>query len=76
MPLPMDKKATAILKLDAYCQSLIKAINTLIHIDRTKHPDSPESDFMMDPSLSGSSIHQILHFSTNSKLARSCPFLM
>jgi len=66
--LPTDQKATATLKLEAYCQGLIKAIDALIHIDNMltlwlyKYPNLPESDLLTNLASLGLSIHQILNY--------------
>jgi len=66
--LPTKQKATAMLKLEAYHQGLIKVINALIHINNTlafwpyKSPNLLESGLLTTPSALGSLTHQILHY--------------
>jgi len=66
--LSTNQTLTATLKLDTYCQSLIKVLETLLKIDDTlvvwpyEAPDSPGSDLLNNPSAIGTSIHQLLKF--------------
>jgi len=66
--LPSDKKATSALKLEAYCQGLVKALEALVSIDDTlalwpyEFPNSKESELLNNPSALGTTIHQIQKF--------------
>jgi len=66
--LPMDKKATATMKLEVYRQSFINVINALVHINETlalwpfEDANAPESDLLKNLQALGSLINQILKF--------------